>query len=62
MSHVDELGSNYQSPVDGTAVQANAKRGVDWAVLVVTFALGSTLAWICFLLWAVVRAFQIVLA
>jgi hypothetical protein len=62
MSHADELGSNYQSPVAGTAAEGIGRRGVDWAVLVVTFALGCTLAWICLLLWAVVLAFQIVLA
>jgi hypothetical protein len=62
MSHADELASNYESPVEGAAVEGIGRRGVDWAVLVVTFALGCTLAWICLLLWVVVRAFQIVLA
>lgn len=62
MSHADELGSNYQRPVDGTAVKGVGGRGVDWAVLVVAFALGCTLAWICLLSWAVVHVFQIVLA
>jgi hypothetical protein len=61
MSHVDELGSNYQHPVDGTIAKGIGRRSLDWAVLVVTFALGCTLAWISLLLWALVRAFQMVL-
>jgi hypothetical protein len=62
MSHADELGSNYQRPIDGKAAKGIRRRGVNWAVLVVAFALGCTLVWICFLSWAVVRAFQTVLA
>jgi hypothetical protein len=62
MSHADELASNYQRPVESSAVEEMGRRGVDWAVLVVTFALGCTLAWIGLLLWVVVRALKIVLA
>lgn len=62
MSHVDELGSNYQHPIDDTIAKGIGRRGVDWAVFVVTFALSCTLAWACFLLWAVARVFQIVLS
>ena len=62
MPHIDELGPTYQRPVDAAAAKSVSRRGVDCAVLVVTFALGCTLAWIYVLFWAAVRAFQIVLS
>jgi hypothetical protein len=59
MSQADELGSNYQHPVNGTIAKGiGSRRSLDWAVLVVAFALGSTLAWIALLLWALVHAFR----
>src|SRR5207302_10585582 len=42
MSHTDELGPAYQSPVDAAIAKDVSRRGLDWAVLVVTFALGCT--------------------
>jgi hypothetical protein len=62
MSHIDELGPAYQSPVDPAVAKSVRRRGVDWAVLVVTFALGCTFAWIYVLFWAAVRAFRMVLS
>ena len=62
MSHIDELGPAYQSPVDPAVARSVSRRGVDWAVLVVTFALGCTFAWIYVLFWAAVRAFEMVLS
>jgi hypothetical protein len=62
MSHADELGSHYRHSIDDRIAKGIGRRGVDWAVLVVTFAVGCTLAWACFLLWAVARVFQIVLS
>jgi citrate synthase len=61
MSQTDELGSAQQRRVD-TAVPTDLRRkGLDWAVLVVLFALGCTLGWISLLLWGALRAFQIAL-
>ena len=54
MSHRDELGP--ERPVDA----AVGRDVFDWAVLVVTFALGCTLGWIYFLLWVAVRALRVV--
>jgi hypothetical protein len=62
MSHADELGTPYQRPAEAAVAKDIGRRGLDWAVLVVTFALGCTLAWICLLLWGVVRVFQVVLS
>ena len=62
MPHIDELGSTHQPPADAAVAKSVSRRGVDWAVLVVTFALGCTLAWIYILFWATVRVFQIVLS
>ncbi len=61
MSHVDELAPRYPRTADVAAKNAR-RRSIDWAVLVVTFALGSTLAWIYFLFRAVVHAFQVALS
>jgi hypothetical protein len=62
MSHTDELGPAYQPPLDAAIAKDVSRRGLDWAVLVVTFALGCTLAWIYILFWAAVHAFQIILS
>jgi hypothetical protein len=62
MSHADELGTSYQRPAEAVVAKDIGRRSLDWAVLVVTFALGCTLAWITLLLWAAVRVFQIVLS
>jgi hypothetical protein len=62
MSHTDELRPVYQRPVDAAVATDASRRSVDWAVLVVTFALGCTLGWIGLLLWVAVRAFQLVLS
>lgn len=61
MSHVDDLGPTYQRPVDAAVAKGIGGSGLDWAVLVITFALGCTLAWIYFLLWLAASALQIVL-
>jgi len=58
MSHVDELASQYQRSAD-VATRSVGRRRIDWAVLVVAFALGATLAWIYFLIRLAVYAFQI---
>jgi hypothetical protein len=61
MSHANELETPYpRQPQTGVASDIG-NRKLDWAVLVVTFALSCTLAWMYFLLWAVVRVFQVVL-
>jgi hypothetical protein len=60
MLDIDEERPTYQHPAD--FAKSLSRKGVDWAVLVVTFALGCTLAWIYVLFWAAVRAFQIVLS
>ena len=62
MSQADELGPAYQDPVDAAVASGISRRSFDWAVVVVTFAFGCTLAWIYLLLWAVVRVFQMALA
>jgi hypothetical protein len=62
MSHTDELGPTYQPPLDAAIAKDVSRRGLDWAVLVVTFALGCTLAWIYILFWEAVHAFQIILS
>jgi hypothetical protein len=61
MSHADELGPAYQRRVDAAVATDVRRRRFDWAVLVVTFALGCNLGWIYLLLWGAVRAFQVVL-
>ena len=61
MSHPDELGPAYQRRVDAAVATDVRRRSFDWAVLVVTFALGCTLGWIYLLVWGAVRAFQVVL-
>jgi hypothetical protein len=61
MSHVDDLGPTYQRPADAAVAKKIGWSVLDWAVLVITFALGCTLAWIYFLLWLVASALQIVL-
>jgi hypothetical protein len=60
MSHVDELAPRYPRTAD-VAAKNVGRRSIDWAVLVVTFALGATLAWIYFLFRAVVYAFRVAL-
>jgi hypothetical protein len=62
MSHADELGTPYQRPAEAAVAKDIGRRSLDWAALVVTFALGCTLAWITLLLWAAVRVFQVVLS
>lgn len=62
MSHANELGTQYPRHAQTAVAKDIGKRKLDWAVLVVTFALGCTLAWMSFLLWAIVRVFQVVLA
>lgn len=62
MSHAEELGTPYQRPAEAAVAEDVGRRSLDWAVLVVTFALGCTLVWIYLLLWAVVRVFQVVLS
>jgi len=61
MSHVDELASQYPRAA-GVAAKSVGRRSIDWAVMVVTFALGATLAWIYLLFRAVVYAFQVALS
>ena len=62
MSQADELGPAYQDPVDATVANGISRKSLDWAVVVVTFAFGCTLAWIYLLLWAAVRLVQMTLA
>jgi hypothetical protein len=60
MSQMEELAPQYSQSTDVAAAKVNGRRRIDWAVLVVTFALGCTLAWIYLLFWAVVYACQFV--
>lgn len=62
MSHANELGTPYPRPAEAAVAKDIGRRNLDWAVLVVTFALSCTLAWICLLLWGVVRVFQVALS
>jgi hypothetical protein len=62
MSHANELGTPYPRPVEAAVAKDISRRNLDWAVLVVIFALGCTLAWICLLLWGVVRVIQVALS
>lgn len=61
MSQVDELASRYPRSTDG-ATKSVKRPGIDWAVLVVTFALGATLAWTYFLFRAFIYAVQVALS
>jgi preprotein translocase subunit SecF len=62
IEQIDELGSPYQRPADAAVGKAVGRRTIDWAVLVVTFALGCTLAWIYVVFRAAVYALQIALS
>lgn len=57
MSQVDDLASRYPRSADVVA-KSNERRSIDWAVLVVAFALGITVAWVYFLCWAALCAFR----
>lgn len=61
MSQTDVPGSTRAHRSGTSAPQDPGKRRLDWAVLVVLFALGCTLGWVSLLLWGAVRAFQIAL-
>jgi hypothetical protein len=61
MSQADNPGSVRSCRADASAPQQPRKRRLDWAVLVVFFALGCTLGWISLLLWGAMRAFQLAL-
>jgi hypothetical protein len=61
MSQTDRLDSAHQRRVDTTVPADLRRRRLDWAVVVIMFALGCTLGWISLLLWGAVRAFQIAL-
>jgi len=61
MPQTEELGSAHQRGVDAVVPMDIRRRRLDWAVVVVMFALGCTLGWISLLLWGAVRAFQIAL-
>lgn len=60
-ARIEELAPQYH-PSDAAVAEAAGKRGVDWAVLVVALALGSTLVWISILFWVVVQAAKIALS
>jgi len=62
MSHANELQTPYQRPVEAVVAKDIGRRNLDWAVLVVAFALSCTLAWICLLLWGAVRVIQVALS
>lgn len=62
MSRADELLTRLQRPAESAVAKDASGRGVDWAVLVVVFASGCTLAWIYFLLWVALRVFQVVVS
>lgn len=57
MSHVDELAPQY--PRSAGVATRSAGRRIDWPVLVVTFALGATLAWMYFLFRILAYAVQL---
>jgi hypothetical protein len=59
MPQANELGTPYRRPADAAVAKDIGRRGLDWPVLVVAFALGCTLAWICLLLWGAVRVVQV---
>ena len=61
MSPANKLGSTHSRPVAAEVTKDGSRRTFDWAVLVVAFALGCTLAWAYVLLWVAVRAFRTVL-
>ena len=61
MSQTDDPDSIRLHRPDASAPPNPRKGPLDWAVLVVLFALGCTLGWISLLLWGAVRAFQIAL-
>jgi hypothetical protein len=61
MPQTDEPGSAHQHRVDTVVPTELRRRRLDWAVVVVMFAVGCTLGWISLLLWGAVRAFQIAL-
>jgi hypothetical protein len=61
MSRTNELDSPRQHDVDTVVPTGLRKRRLDWAILVVMVALGSTLGWVSLLLWGAMRAFQIAL-
>jgi hypothetical protein len=58
MSQLDDARQHH-IPADG-AVRAGGH--LDWAVLVVLLAIGCTLAWAGFWLWAIVRGLQVALS
>jgi hypothetical protein len=60
MSHADELGSPHPRHAEAAVAKNIGRKSLDWAILVVTLAFSCTLAWIYFLLWGVVRVFQVV--
>lgn len=62
MSHPDKLGAAYQRRVDDAAGTDVRRKNLDWALLVVTFALVCTLGWIYLLLWGAVRVFQVIIS
>jgi hypothetical protein len=61
MAQTDNSGSVRSRQTDTFAPHAPRKGRLDWAVLVVLFALGCTLGWISLLLWGAMRAFQMAL-
>jgi hypothetical protein len=61
MSQVDELAPQYPRSAN-VAAKTVGRRSIDWAVLVVTLALGATLAWVYLMFRAVVYAFQVALS
>jgi hypothetical protein len=62
MSHANELRAPSPRPAEAAVAKDIGRRNLDWADIVVTFALCCTVAWICLLLWGVVRVFQIALS
>jgi hypothetical protein len=61
MSQTDEPGPVHQRRVDAAVPTDRRRRRLDWAVVVVMFAVGCTLGWISLLLWGALHAFQIAL-
>jgi len=62
MSHADELGSPHPRRAEAAVAKDIGRKSLDWAILVITLAFSCTLAWIYFLLWGVVRVFQVVIS
>jgi hypothetical protein len=58
MSHVDKLRSSEYVPAAKAEPRAGEERLLDWPMLVVILALGSTVTWGGLLLWLSVRAIQ----